>query len=145
MRNLAQEIYAIIREARESRQVTYFTRKEFLAKIPARFYHYDGLNVRKRLYDVLNIFIAIKYLRKEGSKFYLNSDEPGIASKGKRGKSPHQNADPNKKDFTLRQREFLEKVNQAVGSLESYSSVLGREDAQDRGAGPQTQNDAVRY
>ena len=113
MRNLAQEIYAIIREARESRQITYFTRKEFLSKIPARFYQYDGLNVRKRLYDVLNIFIAIKYLRKEGSKFYLNTDELAVP-KGKKGKAALQAPVDDPMNFALRQREFLEKVNQVV-------------------------------
>ena len=71
VRNLAQEIYTIIKEFLQADTI-YFSRRVLIGKIPKVFYNYDDLNVRKRLYDVLNIFLAIGYLKKEKSKFVIN-------------------------------------------------------------------------
>ena len=94
-----------------------FNRRLLISKIPKVFYNYDDLNVRKRLYDVLNIFLAIGYLKKEKSKFVINKscfeqkqfnliDRPSLRTTGE-------------KNFSDKQQKFFDLVTRAVFLLES--------------------------
>ncbi len=119
---MGQEVYAILKESVQSGGITEFTRKDFLSRLPERFNKYDGLNIRKRLYDVLNIFIAIKFIRKIRSKFAINQDaflkpqEPELTLSRRNSKAQTQpQFKAVVKSFAKKHEEFLQLINHAVG------------------------------
>ena len=70
IRNLALQAFETIRGFSEN-SVGLFTYKQMMLRLIDQFPTYKNMNLKKRLYDVLNIFVALGYLSKQKSNFLI--------------------------------------------------------------------------
>lgn len=67
---MALQAFETIRGFSES-SVVFFTYKQMMVRLIDQFPTYKNMNLKKRLYDVLNIFVALGYLTKQKSNFFI--------------------------------------------------------------------------
>lgn len=107
IRNLGLQAFGAIRNFFLVERKKSFTYSGLLAELVSQFPEYKNMNLKKRLYDVLNIFIALEYLNKEKSAFkinehaFINAVPPSLS-----GKSGPQAR------FSAKQEKFLSMVAQ---------------------------------
>ena len=76
IKNLGNEIFSIIKQLSAEKRNT-FTRTELSDIIDARFECEKGRNLKKRMYDILNIYISLGMLKKNGKTFTILNTLPG--------------------------------------------------------------------
>jgi hypothetical protein len=73
IRNLSQEIFQIIKEFKNN-GFTFFSRKMIFERLKIKFENEKAINIQKRMYDVINIFVSLEILKKKDNSFHINEN-----------------------------------------------------------------------